>query len=221
MKLAILQPVLLPDLQDLSMMLKADTIVYQDSEAWSRKGRTHRALIRTPEGTDYLNIPVITEDRKKPIRDVRIDHGEKWIEPILRSLEFNYRNSVYYDFYEPEIRADLESAFQFELLLDFSIFFRQRILLFLETEIQAKTLYSSAMDTYDSNPDILAQNLNADTYWEEHDSRHYMRQGVNKMNFEFTHPRYRQHFEGFEPDCCILDLLFQYGPESFKILDQL
>ena len=221
MKLAILQPVLIPDLQDLAMMLQADTIVYQDSETWSRKGRTHRALIRTPDATDYLNIPVMTDDRKKPIRNVRIDHGEKWIDTILKNLEYNYRNSVYYDFYEPEIRADFESAFQFGHLLDFSIFLKQRIFRFLETEISASIFYSSSMDQYDPDPDRLAQNLDADIYWQEHDSRHYVRQGSNNQAFDFTHPRYRQHFDGFEPNCCVLDLLFQYGPESFKIIDEL
>lgn len=221
MTLAILQPVLIPDLHDLAMMLAADTIVFQDSEPWSRKGRTHRALIRTPDGTDYLNVPVMTDDRKKPIRDVRIDHGEQWIEPILRSLEFNYRNSVYYDFYEPEIRADIETGHQFELLFDFSMFLKRRILQFMEIDIVAQMYYSSAMELYDSDPDILAKNLQADTYWQEHDSRHYMRQGKNKSTFPFTHPRYRQHFDGFRPGCCLLDLLFQYGPESFRVVDRL
>lgn len=221
MKLAILQPVLIPDLHDLAVMLAADTIVYQDSERWSRKGRTHRALIRTPDGTDYLNVPVVTSDRKKPINRVRIDHSEKWIEPILRSLEFNYRNSVWYDFYEPEIRADVETGSQFELLLDFSLFLRRRIFQFLEVEISAKTLFSNHIENYTSDPDQLAHSLGANTYWLEHDARHYQRRGKNRSEFQFKHPEYRQHFEGFEPYCCLLDLLFQYGPESFRILSHL
>lgn len=221
MKLAILQPVLIPDLHDLAMMLAADAIVYQDSETWSRKGRTHRALIRTPEGTDYLNVPVKTADRKKPIRDVRIDHSENWIEPILRALEFNYRNSVYYDFYEPEIRADIETGRQFESLLDFSLFLRRRIFQFLEIKISATTLFSAQMTNYSSDPDELATRLNADIYWQEHDARHYQRQGENRSDFPFEHPVYRQHFDGFEPNCCLLDLLFQCGPECFRITDEL
>ena len=221
MNLAILQPVLIPDLHDLAMMLAAGTIVYQDSETWSRKGRTHRALIRTPDGTDYLNVPVMTDDRKRPIRDVRIDHAEKWVEPILRSLEYNYRNSVYYDFYEAEIRADIETGHQFELLMDFSLFLKRRLFQFLEIDSGAQVHYTSSIEPYESDPDILAKNLNADTYWQEHDSRHYMRQGREKETLRFRHPRYRQHFDGFRPGCCLLDLLFQYGPESFRIMDRI
>lgn len=221
MKLAILQPVFIPDLHDLAVILAVDKILLQDSETWSRKGRTHRAKIRTPDGTQYLNIPVRTEDRDKPINKVRIDHDSEWIEPLLRSIEFNYRNSVYFDFYEPEIRADVESAANYKYLMPFVLYIRKRIFQFLEMEIDAETVYSSQLQTYDSNPDQTAKNLQAEIYYQEPGSRHYQRQGKNKSQFAFTHPDYRQHFEDFEPGCCLLDLLFQYGPESFRVIEHL
>lgn len=221
MKLSILQPTLIPDLSDVAAMYAADIVVIQDSEQWSRKGRSHRAVIRTPEGTQYLNVPVRTEDRKKEIRDVRIDHTENWIDPILRAIEFNYRNSIYYDFYEPEIRADIESGADFEFLLPFAQHLNKRLFQFLELEISADIKYSGEMENYHSNPDKFAKRLGADIYYQELGARHYQRQGKNKSELPFTHPEYRQHFDGFEPGCCLLDLLFQYGPESFKVLDQL
>ncbi|WP_069129954.1 WbqC family protein [Rhodohalobacter halophilus] len=221
MKLAILQPVLIPDLHDLSTMMTANHIVYQDTEQWSRKGRTHRALIRTPEGTDYISIPVMTADKKKSINKVRIDHARDWISPMLRSLKFNYSNSVYYDFYEPEVRADIEMGHNFEYLLDFSLFLRKRLFQFLELEISAKIDFSSGMEGYTSDPDEFAKQLGAEIYYQEHDARHYQRQGKNQSELKFTHPEYRQHFEGFEPWCCLYDLLFQYGPESFRIFEEL
>lgn len=220
MPLAILQPVLIPDLHDIALMKAADKIVLQDSEQWSRKGRTHRALIRTPEGTQYMNIPVKTEDRKKTIRDVRIDHSENWTDPVLRALKFNYSNSVYFDFYEPEIRADVTTGEDFEFLMPFAFHIRQRLFKYLEIEIKAEIVVSSEMKDYSSDPDRLAENLKANIYYQEHDARHYQRQGENRSDLPFKHPGYRQHFEGFEPYCCLLDLLFQYGPESFRIVDK-
>lgn len=219
--LSILQPVFIPNLHDLATILASDRVVLQDSEIWSRKGRVHRAKIRTPEGSQYINIPVHTQDRKKPIHDVRIDHSENWIDPLLRALEFNYRNSVYYDFYEPEIRADFKSAQNYEYLLLFALYMRKRILRFLEVDIQAEIIFSSRMEEYHSDPDQLAKSMDADVYYQEQGARHYQRQGKNKTELPFTHPVYRQHFDGFEPDCCLLDLLFQYGPEGFKIISHL
>lgn len=221
MKLAILQPVLIPDLQDLAAMFTADKIVIQDNEQWSRKGRTHRALIRTPGGTQYLNVPVRTADRKKAINKVRIDHSRDWIDPVLRSLRYNYSNSVYYDFYEPEIRSDLLEAKKYEYLIEFSSYLKNRILQFMGVEIDAETVWASELESYSSDPDKLAENLGAAIYYQEHDARHYQRQGKNKHELLFNHPQYRQHFEGFESGCCLLDLLFQYGPESFRVLDKL
>lgn len=222
MTLALVQPVFIPDLHDLAILLKSNMVVLQDTESWSRKGRTHRAKIRTPEGTQYINIPVRTEDRDKPIRKVRINHSVNWIEPLLRSLEFNYRNSIYYDFYEPEIQADFESVKKYEYLLPFVLFIRDRIFHFLELmDILPKTTLSSKLDLYNPNPDQLALNMNADQYYQEPGSRQYQRQGKNKSELPFQHPVYRQHFDGFEPGCCLLDLLFQYGPESFRVMDEL
>lgn len=221
MILAILQPTLIPTLHDLAVMLESDKIVLQDVEVWSRKSRVHRAKIRTPKGTQYINIPVVTEDRDKPIHEVRINHSEEWIEPLLRSLEFNYRNSVYFDFYEPEIRSDLESAIEFNLLLNFNLYLRNRIFRFLEVENLPEFILASDLNVYNSDPDQLAKNLNADQYFQEPGARHYQRQGKKRSKINFNHPEYRQHFDGFEPDCCLLDLLFQYGPESFRVIDQL
>lgn len=219
--LAVLQPVLIPDLHDLAVMLAADTIVFQDSEAWSRKGRTHRALIRTPAGTEYLSVPVLKSDKKKPIRDVRIDHTRDWFTPLWRTLEFNYRNSIYFDFYEPEIHADLMTGHHFEFLADFSLFLKKRLFQFMEMDLQAEIHFSSGMRRYTSDPDQLAERLNAGILYQEHDARHYQRQGKKSRMPNFHHPEYRQHFQGFEPYCCLYDLLFQYGPESFLIIDQI
>ncbi|MDR9409334.1 MAG: WbqC family protein [Balneolaceae bacterium] len=221
MILAFLQPTMIPNLHDLAIILHSDQVVLQDTEKWSRKSRVHRAKIRTPEGTQYLNIPVVTEDRDKPIHQVRIDHSEDWIEPLLRSVEFNYRNSVYFDFYEPEIRSDFESATAFDLLLNFNLYLRNRIFRFLEAENLPEFVHASNLNDYNSDPDQLAKNLNADQYFQEPGARHYQRQGKNKSTIKFKHPEYRQHFDGFEPDCCLLDLLFQYGPESFRVVDDL
>lgn len=222
MTLALLQPVLIPDLHDIAVMKIVDKVVIQDSETWSRKGRTHRAVIRTPEGTDYLNVPVVSDDKKKPIRDVRIDQNQNWIDPILRSLKFNYSNSVYYDFYEPEIEALFRAGENFERLVQFSFYLKESLFKFLELEDELKTEFikSSEMERYSADPDQLAKYLNTDHYYQEHDARHYQRQGKNRSELTFKHPVYRQHFEGFEPYCCILDLLFQYGPESFRIVDE-
>ncbi|MFH5883399.1 WbqC family protein [Halalkalibaculum sp. DA3122] len=219
MKLSLLFPQFAPNLYDLAIMLNSDHIILQDEEQWSRKSRVHRAKIRKPGGTLWINIPIRTEDRKKTIKEVRIDHEEDWITPLLRSLEYNYRNSIYYDFYEPEIKADFERSGDFEYLVPFILYIQKRLLRFMELNLDWKL--SSELNNYTSDPDELANRLGADILYQEHDSRHYQRQATSQKELDFIHPTYHQHFEGFEPWCCILDLLFQFGPESFRITEQL
>lgn len=219
MTLALLLPQFAPNLYDLAAMLQADRVILQDVERWSRKSRVHRALIRTPEGTQWINIPVRTEDRKKAIKDVRINHEEDWVTPLLRSLEFNYRNSIYYDFYEPEIRADFESAGDYKYLLPFILYLQKRLFRFMD--INTEWELASALENYTPDPDELANRLGADILYQEHDSRHYQRQAETTTEPLPDHPAYHQHFEGFEAGCSVLDLLFQFGPESFRIIDKL
>lgn len=223
MKLTILQPVFIPNLADLGAILHSDTLLLDDLEIWSRKGRTHRALIRTPEGTAYITVPVVTEDKRKSIGEVRIDQSRDWTVPLMRSLEYNYRNSVYFDFYEPEIRADLELGREYEFLVPFSLHLRKRIFRFLELTGLPEMLLASETAAFDPDPDKTARTFGAKEYTQEHGARHYQRQGQGelKRTIQFNHPRYRQHFDGFEPYCCLLDLLFQYGPESFRITDRI
>jgi hypothetical protein len=221
MKLALLQPVLVPNLHDLAVLIQADKVVLQNTERWSRKGRVHRAMIRTPDGTQYINVPVRTEDRKKRICDVRIDQEQEWITPILRALKFNYRNSLYFDFYEAEIHADMEEGYNFDYLMQFALHLRSRLYRYLELDLAEKETLSSELDCYRSDPDELANLMSADTLFQEHDSRHYQRQARMRSEPDFKHPVYRQHFEGFEPYCCLYDLLFQFGPECFRIIEEL
>jgi len=219
MKLALLLPQFATNLYDLAAMLQADCIILQDNEKWSRKSRVHRAKINTDKGVQWINIPIMTADRRKPINKVRIDHSRKWIEPLLRTLKFNYNNSIYFDFYETDIKEFFESSVEFEYLLPFVLHFQQR--LFSRLHISVDYTLASGLSNYTSNPDRLAERLNAGTLFQEYDSRHYQRQARRKSEPNFEHPEYYQHFEGFKPYCCILDLLFQTGPESFKIIEKL
>lgn len=219
MKLALLLPQLAPNLYDLSAMLQADRVILQDTERWSRKSRVHRALIRTDDGTQWINIPVCTKDRKKAINEVRIDHARNWINPLLRSLKYNYRNSIYFDFYEPSIERMFRSTIEYKYLQTFVFDFQQRLFNMMNLEVEYEL--ASDVSEYTSDPEALAQNLGVDVLFQEWDSRHYQRQAQNRNEQNFHHPEYYQHFEGFEPNCCLLDVLFQLGPESFKIIDKL
>ncbi|MFY0696645.1 MAG: WbqC family protein [Balneola sp.] len=219
MALAILTPQFAPNLYDLASMLKADRVIFTDVEKWSRKGRTHRAEIRNEEDSQWINLPVVSEDRKKAIKDVRLDHDQQWFEPFWNAILHNYRNATYFDHFEDELYQDIQQAFEFEYLMEFNLYFFKRLLRYLEIEIEYKL--ASKVSRYSTFPDETKKNLSAEVLYLEHQSKNYQRQTKQAQVALKKHPAYDQAYPGFVKGCSVLDLLLNKGVESFRILEKL
>lgn len=190
-------------------MIKADKVILLDTDIWSRKGRTHRAQIRSEEGTQWINIPIVTEDKSKPINQVRIDHSENWFEIFWNGILHNYSNALYFDHFADELYADLETASQSEKLIDFDLTVLKRILTYLEVSID-----------YQLSSTVKESNLSKGKVFQEYRSKNYIRQLNNIETALKHHPQYTQAWPGFEPECSCFDLLLNLGPESFRVLDE-
>ena len=200
-------------------MLNADWVIFQDVEKWSRKGRTHRAEIRNEENTQWINLPVLREDRKKAIQNVRLDHKQCWFEPFWNAIAHNYQNATWFDYFEDELKSDILKVNDFEFLLEFNLCFFQKLCVYLEIEVSFEL--ASLIEGYSTFPDKCATTLGADVLYLEHRSKNYQRQSQHSAIALKKHPIYPQAYPGFEPGCSILDLLLNEGKESFKVFDQL
>ncbi len=229
---ALLLPGYSPDLEWLARALLAGHIILDDEHPFSRKSRVHRTKIRTPDGHQWLTIPVATEDRRKPVNQVRIDHGRPWLKHHWQALEFNYRNSLYFDYYEPEIRADLEAASECEMLLDAVRHMMERQFTYLEcsisfdwmSELKSNCPESAETDSPAETPGRMLSghtDLQDPVVWQEPRSRNYQKPHPDAAGTEFWIPEYRQHFPGFVPGCGLLDVLFEYGPDAWQVLDSI
>lgn len=219
MKLALLQPQFAPNLYDLAAMLKADLVIWQDVEKWSRKGRTHRAKIRGQNGLQWINLPIVSEDKENAIKEVRIDQSEDWLTPFWNAIYHNYRTATYFDLYVDELRADLEKGSEFNRLLDFDLFMFKRLMLYLELQIDP--VLSSELTEYSTYPDELKHILHADELYLEHNSKNYQRKSKYSVSALVKHPIYKQADREFISGASVLDLLLNYGKESFRIIDEL
>jgi hypothetical protein len=219
MILSILTPQFAPNLYDLTSMLKADRIIFTDVEKWSRKGRTHRAEIRNEEDSQWINLPVVSEDRKKAIKDVRLDHNQQWLEPFWNAILHNYKNATYFDHFEDELYYDIRQACEFEYLIEFNLYFFERILRYLEIEIEYEL--ASNVDGYSTFPEETMKNLSIDVLHLEHQSKNYQRQSDHAETALKEHPVYDQAYPRFVAGCSVLDLLLNKGVESFRILEKL
>lgn len=219
MRLALLQPKFAPNLYDLAAMLKASRVVWNDLEQWSRKGRTHRAAIKGEQGLQWINIPIKTEDKKKAISEVRIEHEEDWIEPFWNALLHNYSDTTWFDFFAKELEADIRQFAKFEKLLDLNIWFFGRFMEYLEFELDY-TL-ASQIPEFDPDPDEFREHIGADVLYQEHDSKNYQWLSDSAKPGLENHPEYNQIGDHFLPGLSLLDLLFNEGKESFWVLEEL
>ncbi|MDR9415419.1 MAG: WbqC family protein [Gracilimonas sp.] len=219
MILTLIQPQFAPNLYDLAAMLKADHVVWNDLEQWNRKGRTHRAAIKGEQGLQWINIPIKTEDRKNPIREVHIDQEEDWIEPFWNALHHNYSEATWYDFFAEELESDIYQFAEFEKLIDLNRWFFGKLMYYLEFEVDYRL--ASELPEFDPNPDTFFEHVNAEILYQEHDSRHYQwRSDTAKEPLE-EHPEYSQVGNDFLTGLSLLDLLFNEGKESFRIFEKL
>ena len=54
-----------PNVYDLSAFFRVDQVLILGGQRWSRKGRSHRAAIRTREQRQGIGLPIRTDDKKK------------------------------------------------------------------------------------------------------------------------------------------------------------
>lgn len=183
-------------------MLRADRVILLDKDIWSRKGRTQRAMISDSE---WINIPIKTEDKKKPIKEVRIDQSQDWFTPFWNGIYHNYHSATYFDYFEDELKALFEDVRNSKLLIDFNLTFFKKLLQFLEVELIFELASESGFDIDEGS-----------IIYQEYQSKNYIQRIENAITVEFENPETTSIAE-----LSILHLLFHHGPESFKLLDLL
>ncbi len=192
-------------------MRAVDIFVIADTVQYSRQSRQNRARLRTPNGAQWISIPLVGGQSGLDIRSIRVaESANRWQTKHRRALKFNYGSAPYYDHYAPLVLPILES--RATDLVAYTVPSVRTIvrLLKLETPVilasdlhkQPATL-AGILDELDgelvSLPDSGAS-----------DSRH----GVARWLLRFHATPYRQNFDGFVEGLSMLDALMNVGPDA-------
>jgi hypothetical protein len=216
------QPQYLPWLGYFDKIDKADIFVILDNVQYKKNEWQNRNRIKTANGWQWLSVPVLYKFPQK-INQVRINNGVDWRRKHLNALSMNYGKSPYLN----EYRSFLEDTFlkEWEYLVDINInfidFFIQKMGIDTKTPLASKL--SLREDPTYRLIDICKE-VGADTYLAGKDGRNYMdiesfeKENINIIFQDFQHPTYNQLFGNFEPNMSVIDLLFNYGEESFNII---
>lgn len=224
------QPNYLPYPGFFHKIARADRFLVVDTVQFVKRGTfgwMHRNRIRTssPRGWDWLSIPVLTKGKfTQKICDAEIDPAVPWARKHWRAIEWNYRRARYFGEYAAEFRAlyerhwtrfcELTCAF-IDLLL--------RLLGIPRPFERTSTLGVAGEAT--GLVLAMCRAAGAEAYLSGVHGRDYLdaeefrRAGIRLEFQEFTCPEYPQCWPGpFVPDLSVIDLLFNCGPESRKVL---
>ncbi len=224
MIVAVHQPQYLPWLGYFDKIRIADVFCYLDNVQYKKNEWQNRNRIKTAQNWQWLTVPVRYRFPQK-INEVEINNSVNWKKKHLQALITNYSKAPYFkDYITP-----LEDVFtkDWELLSEFNIGLLERLREFLNLHDKPAIPASSMVLRDDPTERLIdiCKAVGADTYLAGQDGRTYMdlerfrANGITLITQEFKHPVYPQLYDEFQSHMSIVDLLFNCGPESIKIIE--
>ena len=211
------QPYYLPWLGLFEKILKSDIFVFLDNVTYSKNGYANRNRIKTPEGSQWLTIPIVQKGiSRTPINKVKISNAVDWRRKHWNSIKFNYGGAPHFkkygSFFEELYRL------QWVLLADLNKFLIKTICIFLG--IHGTFVDASELGVKGSKSELLVnicEALDADTYFSGRAGRDYLdcqrfeQRGIKVVFQDFQPAVYPQLFGEFIPNLSVIDYLFNVG----------
>jgi hypothetical protein len=223
MIVAVHQPQYLPWLGYFDKIDRADVFVLLDTVQYKKNEWQNRNRIKTARGPQWLTVPV-TYRFPQRIGEVGVNNRVRWQHRQRQALLTSYRHAPYWGDVAPFLDEILDP--QWDRLAPLNIFAVRRLAVILG--ITTPIHVASELPAFPEDPDArliaIASHFGADTYLAGAGGRDYMDlerygdKGIKVLFQEYRHPVYTQRFGAFEPFMSVLDLLFNQGIESLRIL---
>ena len=222
---AVHQPQYLPWLGYFHKIAKCDVFVFLDDVQYKKREFQNRNKIKTASGPLWLTVPVLTKGAySQNINEVKTDTTEHhWENSHWKSIELNYRHSPFF-----KEHAGFFSelyAKKWDSLMNVSLEIIRYTLKYLAINTPIKMSSEFALSSASTQRIIdLCKAIGAGTYLSGAGGKDYMdtslfaQQNITLEFQQFNHPQYPQQYGAFEPYLSIIDLLFNCGPDSRKIL---
>ena len=190
---------------DSSLELSPSVVYIEACENYQKQSYRNRCRFYAADGVQALSYPIIHEGgtHKLPISEIKIDWSTPWLQQHERAIVSAYRTSAYFEYYQDELFAILESRPErlLDLNMDLLRFFIEKT--GLSVDLRLTSEYSREVDMTDlreaihpKRPNTILRNL-----------------ALEKPYFQVFS---RKH--GFQSDLSIMDLLFNEGPDSILYL---
>lgn len=223
MIISVHQPQYLPWLGYFDKINRADIFVLLDNVQFKKNEWQNRNRIKTPNGLQWLTVPVIYK-YPQLIKEVEINNRDKWQHRQRQSIISNYKKARRWSLLEEFFEEIFSSEWKYVSQLNIFTVRRLAGILGIKTPIHI----ASELGEFSENPDerliAITKHFNGDTYLAGSGGRGYMeigkyvQNGINVIFQEYKHPVYNQLFGDFETFASVVDLIFNHGGESLRIL---
>lgn len=200
---------------DGSLELSPSVVYIEACENYQKQSYRNRCRLYAADGVQALSYPIIHDGgtHKLPISEIRIDWSTPWLQQHERAIISAYRTSAYFEYYQDELFAILESRPEKLLNLNMALlrFFIEKTGL----AIDLRTTADFSRDGVLSSPDgaaVVCEDLR--------EAIHPKRPDTILEDLKLAKP-YFQVFaskHGFKSNLSIMDLLFNEGPDSIVYL---
>jgi len=202
---------------------KADAFVLLDNVQFKKNEVQNRNKIKTAAGEQWLTVPVMYQFPQL-INEVEINNRERWQHKQQQALISNYKKAPHWSALEGFFTGLFQSQWQTISQLNIHVVKKLVEILGITTPLHI----ASEMGQFPEDPDerliAITKYFGSDTYLAGSGGRNYMdvdkydRNSVKVLFQDYKHPVYDQLFGDFLPYMSVIDLIFNYGDESLKIL---
>lgn len=196
-----------PPVQYVSKLIRYDQVFIEQFEHFTKQTYRNRCVILAANGPSPLVVPVVKgRGKKTTIRDIQISYDTAWQRNHWRTLFSAYNSSPFFEYYQDDIRPYFERKKKYLFDLNTELLETLCELIGIENNTQLTSEFEYVPEKKLNFRESLSPKK---------------QKAIPDPHF---HPReYTQVFHekfGFTPNLSILDLLFNTGPESVRILKQ-
>ena len=223
-KIAILQSNYIPWKGYFDLINMVDEFIFYDEVQYTKNDWRNRNKIKTPQGIQWLTIPVRQESLEQKIKDTKIS-DKKWNIKHWRTISQNYSKSKYFKDYK-DIFEELYLKCDEEYLSQINYKFITTINEILE--IKTKLRWSSEFELVDGQTEKLlgiCKDCNADIYLSGPAAKDYFNEDLAKQEnikvewMDYSgYKEYEQLNSPFEHGVSILDLIFNQGANAKEFM---
>jgi hypothetical protein len=192
----------LPPVSYFSLIQGFDSLIVEKFEHYQKQSYRNRCYVNTAQGIESLTVPVNLIAAKTPMRDVRIDYTQKWVNNHWRTIQSAYGKAPFFEYYGHELEAVLHKRPDFLFDLNLSLLTMCLKWLKYNIQVQETTFYEKAAGKDVSDYRSVLNPKKADS-----------------CNSFFKSVEYSQVFGSkFVNNLSIIDLVFCEGPGASSIV---